>query len=257
MLTSKIRNLTLLTLLFLLQAPLTAQAKYQGRLQPGVWTQSMENSLKSAIERYNLVKMWDHSFENACPGAKNSSSKRFTCWRQFFVALAYKESLHGQRNYIKFRGGINKGLFQIDPRLKDDYKCQNVDLFKAHDNILCGVKMAAHLYNKRGAFLKGKRDGLAAYWQPLRSSTRKNAANRAWIIGRMKNAAKTGKIDYISTNKNLIALSEAEFYNNLKFELNDSAAFDIDDSVPTLSRDLEVDSDPGVIDPWVIQFDID
>lgn len=180
---------------------------YEGKLDPGVWQQSWNDALKNGLTQSGLLDHKESQIDRLCPKYSSDSATRLIFWRQLFVALAWKESMHGPRNYIKFNGGLNKGLYQINPALRDAYKCDNTDLYDPVANIKCAVKMAAKLTTRDGSFLKGKTGGMAAYWQPLRDTSKRNSGDRAYILGMTNAACKSGKIAYISTSKNLVGLS--------------------------------------------------
>lgn len=188
-----------------------AQAKYTGRLVKGTWRKSWDNRLKHLIHDVYRTDFVDHhegQIDQLCPGYKSSNAKREVFWHQLFVSLAWKESLHGPRNWVNFNGGKNIGLYQINPVLRGAYGCGRVDLYDAINNINCGVKMARHLINKYGSFLQGRKSGMAAYWQPLRATSNYNRRNRSRILSEVTNACKTGQVKYISTNSTLVWMFE-------------------------------------------------
>ncbi len=188
-----------------------AQAKYTGRLVKGTWRKSWDNQLKHLIHdvyRSDFVDHHESQIDQLCPGYKSSNAKREVFWHQLFVSLAWKESLHGPRNWVNFNGGKNIGLYQINPVLRGAYGCGKVDLYDAINNINCGVKMAKRLIDKYGSFLSGKKSGMAAYWQPLRATSSYNRKNRSRILSEVTNACKSGKVAYISTNSTLVWMFE-------------------------------------------------
>lgn len=174
---------------------------YKGRLVPGVW--GWDSTLNSAVSSNELLNHNETQIDGLCSGYRDSESKRKIFWQQLFISLAWKESLHGPKNYIKFNGGTNNGLYQINPKLRSAYGCGSIDLFDADKNIECAAKMAKKLIDKFGSFLSGSKGGMAAYWQPLRSTTSYNRKNREFILASVREACKTDKIEYHS--KDLIA----------------------------------------------------
>jgi hypothetical protein len=181
--------------------------KYEGRLVPGVWEQKWNKTLKEKIfTDFFLNFKNDPTAKSICKDYSKKESKRKLFWHQLMVSLAYKESLHGPGNWVLFNEGINKGLYQINPELLAAYNCgPKTDLYDPIDNIKCGVKMAQKLTNRYGTFLSGSKEGMAAYWQPLRTTTEENKKNRGIILDQVTTACKTEKISYISTEKQLVA----------------------------------------------------
>ncbi len=185
-----------------------AEAGLPGRLVPGQWQQSWNDALKENLFKSPLMKHTDSGVEKLCTGYGADQEKRKIFWQQLFVSLAWKEAMHGPGNYVHFNGGINIGLYQINPLLRKAYSCQGLDLYNAIDNIKCGVRMATKLVKRFGSVLVGTKEGLAAYWQPLRATSAYNRGNRAFILGTVTKACSLKKIAYISTSKHLTAMSD-------------------------------------------------
>ncbi len=221
-------------MLFAFVAAFAHQAEgfaYRGRIVPGIWQQSWNDTLKKSLAESELTDHKEAQIEKLCPGYNASTTKRNIFWQQLLVGLSWKESFHGPGNYVYFQGGINIGLYQIDPRLKSAYECEG-NLYDALTNIRCGVKMAAHLVDKFGTFLSGSQGGMAAYWQPMRSTSPLNKDSRKFILDHVTQACKTGKIAYISTLKHLVTA------DNL----------DPSETIPMVNTIDDLGLDPSVLD---------
>lgn len=216
-----------------------ANAKYEGRLEQGTWIQSWNDTLRKSLKNSRLLTHEEDQIEKLCPGYGKDAAKRETFWMQLMVSLAWKESIHGPRNYIKFNGGVNQGLYQIDPRLRTAYKCEKVDMFDPLNNIRCGVRMADHLVSKQG-FLVGSKGGMAAYWQPLRATTKENKKNRGFILAQTSGACKTGKITYNSTSKNLVGLHASMAETSLVINTIDDLGLSATDLEEVRESDLNL-----------------
>jgi hypothetical protein len=171
-------------------------SKYKGRLVKGEWEHPWTNVMDEGLNLSPLLQHKEHQIETMCPGYNASEAKRRTFWRQLFISLSWRESLHGPRNYVQFNGGVNNGLYQINPVLRRAYDCDGFDLFNASQNIRCAVKMATKLVARFGAFLKGPKGGMAAYWQPLRATNAYNRKNREFILKHVREACRTGVLAY-------------------------------------------------------------
>ncbi len=80
--------------------------------------------------------------------------------------------------------------------------------------------MAEKLTVRFGSFLKGPKEGMAAYWQPLRATSRLNRRNRIFILGYVKDACESGKLTYHSPAT--AAVGEAEVdrtFNTIDLDL--------------------------------------
>lgn len=214
-----------LALFLIFQSP-DGEAKYKGRLVPGKWQQSWNNTLKANIYTDFFLNHKDSMIDSVCRGYRSSQTKRKAFWHQLFVSLAYKESLHGPGNYVYFNGGINKGLYQVNPVLKKAYGCSG-DLYNPHNNIRCGANIARKLIRKYGSFLSGSKGGMAAYWQPLRASSSYNRKNRAWILNHVTRACSTHRIAYHSTSAGLKSLTLTSWEADLNF--NDVSELPLED----------------------------
>ncbi len=170
--------------------------KYKGRLVPGDWDIPWTQTLVADLQASPLIHHTEKQIETLCPGYTKYADKRMLFWQQLMVSLSWKESMHGPENYVEFGGATNDGLFQIDPRLRTAYGCKDFVLFDPLANIKCAVKMATKLVKRYGSFLSGSKEGMAAYWQPLRASSNLNRKNRAAILAEVKTACKSGKIVY-------------------------------------------------------------
>lgn len=201
----------LIPLLLLLAGAARAQVMdpaYSGRIRPGEWKKVWTTTLAEALNSSGLYKHRESQIESLCPGYDaDRGRRRELFWQELMIALSWKESLHGPGNYVHFNGGINDGLFQINPVLRTAYGCGSINLFNAQDNIRCAVKMAARLVNGFGSFLHGAVGGMAAYWQPLRADSHENARNRAFILAATKTACKTGALNYESVKKPMLTES--------------------------------------------------
>lgn len=171
---------------------------YEGRLVPGVWADEWTMTLDASLNSTSLIHHNEARIDDLCPGYRQHPSIRQTFWRQLFISLAWKESLHGPKNYIRFNNGINEGLYQINPKLRKAYDCGNVNLYSAINNIQCAAKMAKKLVDKYGSFLSGTKEGMAAYWQPLRATSKLNRRNREFILSNVSEACRTGNLEYHS-----------------------------------------------------------
>jgi hypothetical protein len=165
-------------------------AFYKGRLVPGVWADAWTETLVSSANVNSLLAHNETQIDGMCPGYREDENKRKIFWQQLFISLAWKESLHGPGNYIHFNGGINSGLYQINPKLRSAYGCGSIDLYDAQKNIECAAKMAKKLIDKFGSFLSGSKGGMAAYWQPLRSTSSLNRKNREFILSNVREACR-------------------------------------------------------------------
>lgn len=174
---------------------------YKGRLEKGQWEDPWTKTLDESLNATTLLQHKEAQIEKLCPGYNNNDIKRRNFWRQLMISLSWKESLHGPRNYVEFKGGTNDGLYQINPTLRTAYGCKDFDLFNPYQNIQCGVKMAQKLTERFGSFLKGAKEGMAAYWQPLRATSKLNKKNRAFILGYVQQACKTGELVYHAYKK--------------------------------------------------------
>jgi len=176
----------------------TAEAGYKGRLVPGDWMEHWNQTLNESLDASTLFTHRESQIERLCPGYNRDDGKRRIFWNQLMISLSWKESLHGPENYVHFNGGTNDGLYQINPVLRTAYGCKDFDLFDPLQNMQCAVKMAQKLVNRFGSFLKGTKGGMAAYWQPLRGTSKYNRKNREWILSFVKSACKSGNIAYHS-----------------------------------------------------------
>lgn len=174
---------------------------YKGHLVQGEWKKAWTTTLTADINGSGLMSHRESQIDKMCPGYASSNSKRQMFWQQLMISLSWKESLHGARNYVQFHGGVNNGLFQINPVLRTAYGCGSIDLFNPLSNISCAVKMATHLVQQFGSFLKGSTGGMAAYWQPLRATSAQNTRNRNFILSAVKGACRSGHLVYHSTNR--------------------------------------------------------
>ncbi|MGE3681608.1 MAG: hypothetical protein AB7G93_07750 [Bdellovibrionales bacterium] len=214
--------LSVILLSFVLVSGPHADAGYKGRLIRGVWQDSWSETLEESLSQSSLLEHKEDQIEKLCPGYRRNSGKRDLFWRQLMISLGWKESLHGPRNYVHFNGGTNDGLYQINPKLRRAYGCTGFDLFDPHQNIRCAVKMADHLVRRFGSFLSGAKGGMAAYWQPLRGTSRYNRANRAFILDHVKAACRTDDIAFHSRtdfvgSQALLASGEADLtYNTIE-----------------------------------------
>lgn len=172
--------------------------RYKGRLIPGVWEESWTQTLNHSLDTSSITHHKEVQIENLCPGYGREVHKRQRFWQQLFLSLGWKESMHGPENWVEFRGGRNNGLYQINPELRSYYECHNYNLFDAHSNIRCAIKMAKRLVDRFGSFLEGAKGGMAAYWQPLRATSRYNRKNRAFILAFVKEACRTNTLYYHS-----------------------------------------------------------
>lgn len=172
--------------------------KYNGKLDPGIWHEDWSKTLDAHLEQSSLLNHKEKQIEVLCPGYGAQPPKRKIFWQQLMLSLGWKESLHGPGNWVEFRGGRNNGLYQINPELRNYYECGDIDLFDPHANIICAVKMAKRLVDRFGTFLKGRKGGMAAYWQPLRGSSAYNRRSRAFILGFVKEACKHNTLYYHS-----------------------------------------------------------
>ena len=173
-------------------------AHYKGRLVPGVWAEDWSTILDSGLVANSLLNHNEVQIDTMCPGYRDDEAKRKLFWHQLFISLAWKESLHGPGNYIHFNGGINSGLYQINPKLRSAYNCGDIDLYDAGKNIECAAKMAKKLIDRFGSFLVGAKGGMAAYWQPLRSTSSLNRKNREFILSNVREACRTGALEFHS-----------------------------------------------------------
>jgi hypothetical protein len=203
-----------------------AKAKYEGRLEMGEWRQVWSTTLNDSLARSGLFNHKEKQIEVMCPGySANRRGKRQLFWLQLMISLSWKESWHGPRNYVYFNKGTNNGLFQINPRLREAYDCGSVDLFNPIENIRCAVRMATKLVSEAGSFLVGSKGGMAAYWQPLRGTSKLNRSNRDYILTAVKNACASGRLDYHSTERPTsigvaaLALAEADVTYNTTDDL--------------------------------------
>jgi hypothetical protein len=175
-----------------------AHAKYNGHLVKGEWIESWNPVFEEALNSTVLLGHTERQIENLCRGYTANVAKRKMFWQQLMISLSWKESLHGPENWVEFRGGRNDGLYQINPVLRTAYNCTDFDLFDPLQNIRCALKMAEKLTLRFGTFLKGTKEGMAAYWQPLRATSKLNRKNRAFILGYVKDACDSGKLTYHS-----------------------------------------------------------
>jgi hypothetical protein len=190
---------------------LNAEAKYNGHLVPGVWMDPWSAVLMESVNGSELISHEESQIETLCRGYRKEPAKRQLFWSQLFISLSWRESLHGPENWVEFNGGRNEGLYQINPTLRTAYGCADFVLFDPLQNIRCAVKMAEKLTLRFGSFLKGSKGGMAAYWQPLRSTSSLNRKNRAFILNSVKQACATGDIAYHSPSSNALAGFEPSF----------------------------------------------
>jgi hypothetical protein len=174
---------------------------YTGRLVPGEWKKAWSQTLSAGISNSGLLNHHEKQIELLCPGYDLSAQKRQLFWQQLMISLAWKESLHGPRNYVNFNKGTNDGLYQINPKLRKAYGCGAIDLFNPRANIDCALRMTVILVAKFGSFLSGTKGGMAAYWQPLRATSAGNARNRNFILGTVKASCKAARLEYHSTDQ--------------------------------------------------------
>jgi len=180
--------------IFFLLTTGNAHAKYNGRLVPGDWIENWNATLNESLNGSVLLDHEESQIENLCVGYRQNMDKRRIFWNQLLISLSWKESMHGPENWIEFNGGRNDGLYQINPVLRTAYGCTDFVLFDPLQNIQCAVKMAEKLTVRFGSFLKGSKGGMAAYWQPLRATSSLNRKNRAYILGFVKQACRTGTL---------------------------------------------------------------
>ena len=230
-----------------------AEAGYKGRLVKGTWKKSWDDELKKHLfttYKDNFLGHHESQIEEFCPGYGRSERKRKIFWHQLFLSLAWKESLHGPRNYVHFNGGKNIGLYQINPVLRRAYNCRGYDLYDPISNIRCGVKMARHLINRDGSFFVGRKSGMAAYWQPLRATNKLNRRNRAYIMRTVTNACAVNKVAYISTDEtptfNFDPLETYMSVNTISDLPAEDLAIVLEDHPSALHEDAEAEKNPGV-----------
>lgn len=167
-----------------------------GRLEVGAWEGPWSQTLNASLEASSLMHHKEPQIEQLCPGYQEKTELRRIFWQQLMVSLSWRESLHGPTNWIRFNGGVNDGLYQINPVLRTYYGCQGSDLFNPLHNIQCAMKMAKKLTDRHGSFLKGEKRGMASYWQPLRATNAYNRKNREFILNTVRNACRTKVIAY-------------------------------------------------------------
>lgn len=182
-------------LLFTLLGGAGAHA-YKGKLERGDWLALWNTKMDENIAASTLLDHNERQIEQLCPGYKGNIAKRKIFWRQLMISLSWKESIHGPENYVEFKGGTNDGLYQINPVLRTAYGCENFNLFDPYQNMQCAVKMAQKLVKRFGSFLTGSKGGMAAYWQPLRSTSSYNRKNRSFILSAVKEACRTNEVAY-------------------------------------------------------------
>lgn len=221
-----------------------------GRLKKGTWQQSWNDTLKASIKSSGLLEHREKAISDLCPNYNSSSQAKMIFWQQLMVSLAWKESIHGPRNYIHFNGGINKGLYQINPVLRTAYGCKGYDLYDPIQNIRCGVKMAKRLVSRYKSFLTGSKGGMAAYWQPLRASSKLNRRNRAKILSEVKSACQSRSIAYISTSKKLTSYAgNIDPYEevDLSFNTMDGEDINLEGQDLEIETGIEEDLDHNII----------
>ncbi len=218
---------------------------YKGRLVPGVWASAWTTTLDSSLAANSLLNHNESQIDSMCAGYRDSEAKRKIFWQQLFISLAWKESLHGPRNYINFNGGTNNGLYQINPKLRTAYGCGKIDLFDAQKNIECAAKMAKKLITKFGSFLSGSKGGMAAYWQPLRSTSSYNRKNREFILSHVREACKTGNIEYHSRN----FFAPSDIFNEADMTVNGTEDLGLSPDELELDDDQNYDEETFVLDP--------
>lgn len=217
-----------------------SRTKYKGKLVPGVWDDSWSQTLNQSLEASTLFNHRETQIEKLCPGYSKHADKRSLFWHQLIVSLGWKESLHGPENWVEFRGGTNNGLYQINPVLRTYYDCKDFDLFNAHQNIQCAIKMAKKLVDRFGSFLQGKKGGMAAYWQPLRATNEYNRKNRNFILAFVREACRTNTLFYHSRRQNIESYMAMDYSPDLSVNTLEDLGIEPQELEPMQLFDLDL-----------------
>ena len=163
-----------------------------GKPEGRAWTKIVADAIVANDDE--LIAATPSDMSVYCPGyaTKNTEAKR-EFWAMLFSALARYESNYDPATSFtesfKDSAGkfvVSRGLLQISKESANGYGCGINDENVLHDpavNLACAVKIGQRWVSKDGRISKlttsGKWRGMARYWSPFRSDTKRAVLQRA------------------------------------------------------------------------------
>jgi hypothetical protein len=153
--------------------------------EPEVVVDQPVTSLDLAWSKEPKGTEWDYYLDEAMHGIPESAAIKTPCKilglkdcaKQLLSIIAKRESsFKTDTSYNEtghLQGVVSRGLFQIskDSANQSAYGCNIKDakeLYNAHTNIKCAVKILAYQAKKTGTLIDGAKGGCGAYWSVCR-----------------------------------------------------------------------------------------